>query len=410
MRQRQITAALERLSPITTRVVFRNKGLIDMTAVRTLGVSVKDEGAIGYFGTGLKFAIATILRGGGSIIIWRGMERFELSIESETVREKSFDVVTLNGVQLGFTTQLGRDWEPWMAFRELVCNATDEGGSCYLTAVEHGGSENETVIEVIGGGIIDAYHDRHEIILQSQPLISTDVVELHPGPSAEVYYRGVRVGQMTRPSFFRYNILRKIALTEDRTFKWLHEVYGAITGGLLQASDLGVIQKALTCGNDYLEHFLDFEGREPTPEFLKVAGNLRADLDNVIRANPSAMNLARERKLSELGPQQSVNLTPVERQRFDRATSFLAQAGYDLSIYPVVIVDDLGAGVYGLTKEGKIFIARAAFQKGTKEVASTLLEEFVHLKTGFSDETRQLQTWLFDELLSHAESACGVVL
>lgn len=393
------------------RVVFRNRGLIDLAAVRTLGVSVKDEGSIGYFGTGLKFAIATVLRGGGSIVIWRGQDRHELGVMSASVRGKDFEIVAMDGVELGFTTQLGRDWEPWMAFRELACNATDEGGRYYLAQEPHIGSEDETVIEVTGAGMIDAYHDRHDIILEAEPLIANGQLEIHPGPSAHIYYRNVRVGQLTRPTSFRYNITRKIDLTEDRTFKWQHQVMQALADGLLETNDAAILHSALTCGTDYFEHFLNFaDNGKASPAFLRVAGDLRGNLKKIDCANRSAMDLARTRSLSALGPQQSLALSHVEAQRFERATSFLASAGYDLASYPVVVVDDLGNGIYGLAKEDKIFIAKAAFQKGTKEVASTLLEEFIHLKTGYDDETRQLQTWLFDELLSQAERASGVAL
>ena len=57
-------------------IIFENKGLIDVHAISIMGVSVKEEGSIGYFGTGLKYAIATLLREGQKITIWRGKEPF----------------------------------------------------------------------------------------------------------------------------------------------------------------------------------------------------------------------------------------------------------------------------------------------------------------------------------------------
>lgn len=203
-------------------IIFRNNGLIDLTAVRTLGVSVKeDDSAIGYFGTGLKFAVATILRNGGEITIWRGADKHVFGVNPANVRGKNFDVVTLDGVEIGFTTQLGRDWEPWMAFRELACNALDEGGRYFAANTPVGpGCGDETIIEVVGGGIDRAYADRHDIIIKAEPLERNAFVEIHPGPSNDIFYRGVKVGQTMYQTFFRYNILSKIDLTEDRTFKY----------------------------------------------------------------------------------------------------------------------------------------------------------------------------------------------
>ena len=34
----------------------------------------------------------------------------------------------MNGDNLGFTTETGKLWEPWMAMREILCNCKDEHG------------------------------------------------------------------------------------------------------------------------------------------------------------------------------------------------------------------------------------------------------------------------------------------
>jgi hypothetical protein len=393
-------------------IVFRNTGLIDLAAVRTLGVSVKEEGAIGYFGTGLKFAIATILRGGGAISIHRGKQEHCFATVEKDVRGKPFHIVTMDGQELGFTTTLGRDWQPWMAFRELACNALDEGGRFYAER-DHVGEigADETVIVVASEEIEDAYYARSEILLETPPAYANDYIEIRPGKSHFLFYRGVRVYRLGYPTAQTYNLLRKVDLTEDRTLKYSFEAADHIARGLAQCDREDLIVPALSCGDKFYEHDLAFaEQHRPCPAFLRVAAGLRGRLDNVAKANPSAMSLARLLSLSDLGPSESVPLHPVEQARFDRARQFLADAGYDLGSYPITVVEDLGEGVYGLAKEDRIFIAKAAFQKGTKEVASTLLEEFVHLKTGYADMTRQLQTWLFDELLLQSEKAAGVAL
>lgn len=393
-------------------IVFRNNGLIDLAAVRTLGVSVKEAGAIGYFGTGVKFAIATILRGGGSVTLFRGKDEHRFGTSAQDVRGQAFEIVTLDGKELGFTTALGRDWVPWMAFRELACNALDEGGRYYSERDFVGQiDDNETVFLVHSEEFEDAYHSRGDIILESAPLYANDIIEIRAGRSDQVYYRGVRVGATLRPTFHTYNILRKIDLTEDRGFKYHHEVHDQLARGLASCDRDDLLLGAMSCGSDFIEHQLPFnKAMQPGETFLRVAAGLRGRLNNIVKANPAAMSMARMLSLCALGPTDSAILHPIEQQRFDRATEFLASIGYDVKAYPIMIVDDLGEGVYGLAKEDRIFIAKAAFQKGTKEVASTLLEEFVHLKTGYADMTRQLQTWLFDELLLQSERAAGVAL
>lgn len=396
-------------------IIFRNDGLIDLAAACTLGISVKEEGAIGFFGTGVKFGIATVLRSGGSVTLFRGKEEHRFGTKAETVRGETFEIVTLDGRPLGFTTQLGKQWEPWMAFREFACNALDESGRFYALA---GGLEalgeigdNETIFAVHSEEFEDAYHNRGEILLETPPIHANDIIEIRPGPDRNIYYRGVRVGRHYLPAVHSYNILRKIDLTEDRTVKYGFEVSDRIQRGLMACEDEELVHAALSCGSDFFEHNLSFAGTSPaSPAFKTAAAGLRGRLDNVLNANPSAMAMARMLRLSDLGPTESVELNAVEQSRFDRAKSFLTRAGYDMDRYPMVIVDDLGSGIYGIAKEDKIFIARAAFQKGTKEVAATLLEEWVHLKTGHGDMTRPLQSWLFDELISQVEQAQGEAL
>lgn len=394
-------------------IVFRNRGLIDLTAVETMGVSVKEEGAIGYFGTGLKFAIATILRGEGTIYIYRGPDdEHRFGTDQQQVRGQDFQIVTMNGKRLGFTTQLGRDWLPWMAFRELACNCLDEGGR-YGDTRDIGVIEpDETVIVVDAEEITDAYYNRHEVLLESEPLHRNEHVEIRPGPSKYLYYRGVRVYDCGYPTRHTYNLLRKLDLTEDRTIKYSWEGQSAILRGLVACDNEELIYQAVTCGDKHLEHHLSFAEShgQPSASFLRVAARLRANMANQHDANTSVLSMARMRDLAQLGPAQSIDLHPIERERLNRAKMFLLSCGYDVDAYPIVIVEDLGDSVYGLASEGKIFISKAAFQKGTKEVASTLLEEFIHLKTGYGDMTRQLQTWLFDELLQQCERASGIAL
>ena len=51
------------------KVYFYNNGFLPRDSFALMGASEKSEGAIGFFGTGLKYAIACILRWNGSIEI-----------------------------------------------------------------------------------------------------------------------------------------------------------------------------------------------------------------------------------------------------------------------------------------------------------------------------------------------------
>lgn len=120
-------------------IVFENAGEIDIDAITTFGVSVKvGENPIGFFGTGLKYAIAVLLRTDHKVSIWSGDRQLRFTTERREVRMKPFDFVLMREgdrlTPMGFTTELGKTWKPWMAYRELYCNARDEGGSVYSVA------------------------------------------------------------------------------------------------------------------------------------------------------------------------------------------------------------------------------------------------------------------------------------
>lgn len=391
-------------------IIFRNPGLIDINGAITLGVSVK-EGLtpIGRFGTGFKFGVATILREGGSVTICRGGETHVFGTERTLIRDKEFNLVTLDGVRLGFTTDLGIDWKPWMAFRELACNALDEGGRYYSDMGNIECGPDETMICVQGGGIEDAYHDRHDTLLEGEPIYKNHYIEVRPGETNAVYFRGVRVGVIAGAKFcHRYNILPMIELTEDRTFKWEFEIKNRLSSGLQGCEDRQILKRALTCGEGYVEHALPLNlAAEPSRAFIDLATNLRAEVNDVLKANPAAMTFAKDRKLAELGPRASIDLNHIEAEQFDRAKRLLAGAGFRVDEYPIVIVDDLGAGVLGMTRENKVFVSRLAFSKGTREVAATLIEEYAHIRSGAGDATRGLQNWLFDQLLCQIELNAG---
>ena len=387
-------------------IVFQNPGLIDMAAVTTLGVSVKDgDGAIGYFGTGLKFAIATILRNGGKVAIYSGAERHEFAMDRDTIRGQEFDFVTMDGSRLGFTTQLGRNWKPWMAFRELASNCKDEGG-CYWSGDEYDCPADHTTIAVTG--IDDVWAERRTIMLEGKPIVANEHVEVREGISQYVFYRGVRIHTAPRPSAFTYNILGSLELTEDRTAKYGFSVEQKIERGIGAIDDRPMLRKMMTCGQDFWEHHLDVPAYGlPSAAFREVARELAMGSETVKSANPKAVAMARASAIQDLQEGDSIDLDLVQTRMIAKASDMLHKAGFRVKDFPIIVCDTLGPNICGMAKDGKIFLSLLPFQKGTREVAATLLEEYSHLKSGEGDATLGFQNWLFDQLLVQAERAAG---
>lgn len=389
-------------------LIFQNPGLIDTLAITTMGVSVKEgEGAIGYFGTGLKFAIATLLRNGCTITIYRGDEPLTFTAVPMEVRGQEFEAVHMNGQPLGFATTLGRNWLPWMAFRELASNCRDEGGE-YWRGDNLVTMDTHTTIIVGGEAIMGVWSERKSIMLEGSPSITNEHAEIREGASPYVFYRGVRILKTPRPMASTYNILTPLTLTEDRTAKNWYEVEMAIERCIGALEDRAQLRRTLTCGEAYGEHHMNVPAYgNPQAAFRDVAREIGMGSATEANANPHAVAFARASAIKDMKPGDGVTLDAVQIKMLERARSMLEAGGFAIAEFPVIVCDTLGPNIHGMAKDGNIFLSLLPFAKGTREVAATLLEEFAHLKSGQADCTRGFQNWLFDQLLVRAERAAG---
>lgn len=377
-------------------VYFANSGVIDMDVVRVMGVSVKEsDSPIGFFGTGLKFAIATLLRSGHAITIRAGSEIYQFGTRTRKIRGEVFDGVVMNDEQLSFTTQLGRAWEPWQAYRELHSNTLDEGGEISDTPLH-----NDTVIEVTGEAIQKEYLDRARLFLQHEPLATTDGLEVHVGQTRFIYYRGVRAGVLPERTMFTYNITDEMELSEDRNFKNLWNVEYAIETRLPAVPDKSIHLTLLEGGSAWDQCLNYGYCSEPSREFLDAAEDMKdcSDLPEAARTL-----LSRHRQSVESYP--PCNLHDDEINTLSEAVKFLKVLDVDMSPEDVTVTETLGKSVYGLyhKTQDRIYLARQSLDNGRKFVASTLYEEWVHKKHRLNDASRPMQQFLFDRLMTMAE-------
>jgi len=383
-------------------VSFQNRGLIDMRAVRTFGVSAKGcDNPIGFFGTGMKYAIAICLRLGCKVTLYRGKERFDFATANIAVRNSDFRIVTMNDEEIGFTTDLGKTWEPWQAFREIYCNALDEGGSVidgYADAID-----DYTTIVITGQAFYSAYLERDHIVLSAAPRWSASRVQIHERRNAFGYYRGIRAGKLEHQCELTYNVLSNLDLTEDRTLKNVYQFYSAIREAIITSDDETLISRFLTTASDSFEARLDLQcWTDPSETFLRTVE--RVGFRNC--ANPSALKLYKKHRRCELTP-DAAPLNRVEEIQLTRAIRFCEWAGYRMNDYPIVVTSDLEDRVWGRAYEWKNYLNRSAFMAGTKIVAGTLIEEYIHLRHGLLDESRDLQNHLLNALVSMGELAKG---
>lgn len=389
------------------KIVFRNQGSIDLRSITTFGVSSKDsDSAIGYFGTGLKYAIAILLREGCQIDIYTGGEHLQFSTSEQRVRVDDFTFVTMNGAPLSFTTELGKNWKTWQAIRELWCNCLDEKGEAFSSDYfDDVPGADETVIIVSGREALEAWSKRDEIVISSKPLFSNEYVDIHPGQSNHIYYKGIRVHDLTRPSLFTYNVKGHCELTEDRTMKHSNLAGWYVAKGIGLLSDRPLLSRVLTIGQEWFEHRLDFDSVTACDDFSGIVKQMARQ--QVSGLNQSATRCARFSNDELLDDLPRMAISNVDNLRLKKAINFANSIGFAVDEYEIVVIEHLGESVLGRAANGKIYLSKIVFMQGTKMVAGTLIEEFIHLRHGLHDETRSMQNFLFDSIVSLGEQISG---
>ena len=363
-------------------VIFKNKGLIDLRAITTFGISAKspdNTNPIGYFGTGLKYAIAVLLREEIPITILSGLDRFEFTAQRECIRGKNFDFVCLNGERLGFTTELGKNWQLWQAFRELYSNCIDEFGKTEKDDNFPEELEGITHVVVEGEQFVEIFENRAEIFLQGDPIVETEQATVHGGTSNHVFYRGIRIGTYKTPLMYRYNIQKHIDLTEDRTVKYDFQINDTIVDAVLSSKDEKFIESILTAPDHTHEAKLNFldNRAEQSDEFRKVAAELRRTRPE--KTNKSAVDLF-ERDLKIVDKFEVYKPNADEMHALTRAIDFLTELEYPIDKYQIIFVVTLGESTLARVEDKKIYLSRVLFDKGVKYLAATLFEEYVHIK------------------------------
>jgi len=389
-------------------VHFVTPGALELDNALTFGVSAKEtDSPIGQFGTGLKYALAVLLRTNHEIDIYIDGMRCPVTTESMSMRGKHFEKVAVGDMLTSFTTDLGKHWDVWMAYRELHSNVIDESGKTFYDAssrpnyIEYAG---HTVISVSGDGIEQCWVDRSDVFCDGPVLDETPEIKIRAGSSRYLFYKGVRVHELPAPSVYTYDIKARQELTEDRSLMYCWEVEQKLANYIARSTNQDIIERILVChaaeGRYYEEKLVYSQVSSPSEQFIAALTRVCSDRF----CNKSAYMFAHT--LDIVSEDEECGLNSVEIQQLNRAKHFLKDAGYMVDEYPIRVVD-LPGGTLARAQRGTIFLSPRLFNMGTKYVALALFEEWTHLKTGYRDETRQMQTHLFETIMSLIERIKG---
>lgn len=387
---------------MTSSIFFSNPGHMDILAATTLGVNAKtNDSPIGYFGTGLKYAIATLLRNGHVIRISIGKTLHTFSASPMESRGTTFEIVEMmiNGKErrtLGFTTALGKNWGIREAYREIYSNMLDEGGE--FTTSHRG--EGFTTIEVQGKEFSEFHPKRDDastgIILPTnltdKLVYKNEAVEIYDHPGEQFYYKGFATLKIN--TLQTYNYLDGMQLTEDRTVDIWSVRARVMQLACYHELPTSVMEKLLLAPSNCFENSLNFSYEFPAPSNLEAMESLVQQYGELV--NPSA-----RKRLFELGRKNKKNfkvvpgndLTPDERDVVESCVLLLYEHGLKM-VWSLEIVEDLPDDQWGHwdRADRKIRIVRRILAS-RRQFLCTLLEEVFHARSDAQDFTREFQNY-----------------
>jgi len=405
-----------------------NKGEVDPLAFTLVGASTKrnDENKIGMFGSGNKYAIAHLFRNNYDFHVFSGDKQITFELKPVTLHDETFNVVVVDGKETSITTNMGTHWTLWQAIRELYSNAVDEG-LIDFDVVEHISFEESnagcTVVFIelkpdlqdIWENIGDYFAINKELVFEC----SIGRIYKKHSPSTCVYRKGIRCFDTTKPSIFDYDF-NDIAISETRIIRFSWDLPQEIWKLLYKCDNEYVVRKVLnsieTTGllergiDDSMVSTYSDDMSDTWKRCLKESNIVPSGMGGYVKDSEKSSTKILPKRLytdlvskfgEELKPKsfratrngvsyRVASPTPLMLQIIKDVQAFFKECKFEIE-YPVDVVDFMNKNIHGGIADETILIDINAFDKGAVWIANIMIEEFIHIKYGAPDESRQFQ-------------------
>lgn len=404
---------------------FTNKGEVPINAFKLLGASSKRDDAtkIGFFGTGLKYALAVLLREGIGFKVYSGAKEVKIGTRKTKFYDREITVITVNGEKTSITVEAGINWEPWFAIREIYSNNLDENGQMKLSAsLEPEAGYTKFYIErdeKLDGFIKNwssYFSNTRTVISETEGL---GVLEKNNNQHLTVFRRGIQAYTNRTPSVFDYDI-EELAINESRVAMHDHQARQRCAEALALCDNVEAITKFVNCDSNYYEKDSNFWTYLFDEFNLKVKGFSNAWLtvlqDKRIVPEDHAgfygltsnSAILPDKLCSQLHKHfgDKLNIAGTTKEAYiildNVSTDFLVPAmetletvGFGYPINKVSIVRFKDEDIYGMADKDNVLISEklttVAFEN---DILSTLFEEVAHAKSGYNDNTRAFQNYI----------------
>lgn len=423
-------------------ILVRNKGEMERAALTLMGASTKREeaGQIGFFGTGAKYALAVLLRNQVAVRIWAGDREFLLEAEPVQLRGKEFRrLVVVDGQErhpTSITLDVGPTWTVWMAVREILANAVDEG-LVEVAETEHpdGAAFPGTTCICIEktGPVEEVWRTKDELIRLEAPAAfeckAGRIYQRLGDDATRIYKNRVLVGKFEGIlSLWDYDLL-EVPLTEDRRVdmwaaaKHAQALVAQSPEAVKQVIDwvskaqfgprpsvfekemvttwhrpseawVTALDESVLCDPETAKYW----ARDIVDLHLNVRVLPQEWIDSLRRTYPEKAPKTLQEALKKSVAAQEVPPETVlkgDKEVLARALTIMGREGLKVT-WPIAAVEFKDQAVLGRwdEKAQKILIAKKVLAEGVMATLEVLIEEYAHAASGMADCTRGFQTYL----------------
>ena len=425
-------------------IKIKNAEEIGVNAFCLIGACTKrdDNSKIGFFGSGLKYALAVLLRNNISFDVYSGTKKFDFTVETEMFRDKPFNVIYVNGQKTSFTTDMGPEWKIWQAIREIYCNALDEKMPLL--------SQVDDIVPVAGETAFYIQTKQIEEIITNWEkyfaigrvaIVENNEYKVYRRYSEKVtlYRRGIRCSDMNKNSLYDYNF-RDIRINESRVvaYNWeTNELLAKLWSKIATPYMIKQYFKLYTsahadCRDNSVEHSISWSYHgvfndnwlNAVKGFLLIpfesAGFYKTQINTrktIIL--PKSLIMFLKAQFQDDVESATVDfhsnhivVKPSEKQTFllQECMKFFEEVQMTIPYEIQVVIFPDTKNLMGRIIDDKILLSTNVFDKGKKEIVETIIEEWAHLESGKADETRGFEQYLINQLVNMLENKHGVFL